>query len=205
MRCTIPKNSEHRKGALCTSDSEADISVVACIYSTHEATLSMLVSVPPGRTRQTVLQTSAAACERLLCGLMLNVRFWPEPGFFGGRRKLTLAGGSIASRVSFLAPHRTNTGGQIPPPSAATVRPSVRLLYSEYLPKALRLHLGLSRRWHFDPSTSAMCRSAVVGAKVESNDCLALQAKAASDPYAQFETMKSLIDCGGAGLYTDSF
>jgi hypothetical protein len=33
-------------------------------------------------------------------------------GFFWGRRKLTLAGGSIASRVSFLAPHRTNTGGQ---------------------------------------------------------------------------------------------
>ena len=37
---------------------------------------------------------------------------WPGPGFPGGRRKLTLAGRTIAPKVSFLAPPRTHTGGQ---------------------------------------------------------------------------------------------
>jgi len=39
-------------------------------------------------------------------------RSWPGPGFPGGRRKLTLAGRTIAPIVTFLAPPRTHTGGQ---------------------------------------------------------------------------------------------
>lgn len=38
-------------------------------------------------------------------------RKWPGPGFPGGRCKLTLAGGTITSSVSFLAQPRIHTGG----------------------------------------------------------------------------------------------
>lgn len=42
-------------------------------------------------------------------------RLWPGPGFPGGCRKLTLAGGTIASSVRFLAPPRNHTGGHFQP------------------------------------------------------------------------------------------